>query len=196
MLIIHGLGNPGKKYSENKHNLGWMIIDELCLQLGLSMQNINGGFFTKFNSNFLFKSSGFMNNSGQDLLKFVSYLKLSCEDIHFLVIQDDSDQFIGRAKLVLGGGSAGHRGISDIYKFAPNLSLDFNNIWRLKIGIRPIENKLKSETFVLSNIDQQEKNVLKEISNLLKVFLQENKMPNQSGFINLQQVINSKFGPK
>lgn len=196
MLIIHGLGNPGQKYSENKHNLGWMIIDELCLQLGLSLQNINGGFFTKSDGNLLFKSSGFMNNSGQDLFKFASYLKLSSEDIHFLVIQDDSDQFVGRAKLVLGGGSAGHRGVSDIYKFAPNLSLDPNNIWRLKIGIRPIENKLKSETFVLTNIDHQEKIVLKEISNLFKVFLQENKMPSQSCLINLQQVINSKFGPK
>lgn len=191
MIIIFGLGNPGLEYKNTKHNLGWLILDKLADELGLSWQNSQSGMMIKYNAEVvLFKSSGYMNNSGKDLQKLISYYKIPAENLELLVIQDDSDQNIGQAKLVNNGGSAGHRGILDIHKFLVSLNIELTQLWRLKIGIRPIGNKLKSETFVLTNIDSTENVQITEFTKLLKEGLQKN---NLSNLVELQQIINSKY---
>jgi PTH1 family peptidyl-tRNA hydrolase len=191
VIIIFGLGNPGLEYKNTKHNLGWLILDKLADELGLSWQNSQSGMMIKYNAEVvLFKSSGYMNNSGKDLQKLISYYKIPAENLELLVIQDDSDQNIGQAKLVNNGGSAGHRGILDIHKFLVSLNIELTQLWRLKIGIRPIGNKLKSETFVLTNIDSTENVQITEFTKLLKEGLQKN---NLSNLVELQQIINSKY---
>jgi PTH1 family peptidyl-tRNA hydrolase len=191
VIIIFGLGNPGLEYKNTKHNIGWLILDKLADELGLSWQNSQSGMMIKYNAEVvLFKSSGYMNNSGKDLQKLISYYKIPAENLQLLVIQDDSDQNIGQAKLVNNGGSAGHRGILDIHKFLVSLNIELTQLWRLKIGIRPIGNKLKSETFVLTNIDSAENVQVTEFTKLLKEGLQKN---NLSNLVELQQIINSKY---
>lgn len=191
MIIIFGLGNPGLEYKNTKHNLGWLILDKLAGELGVAWQNTQSGMMIKYNAEVvLFKSSGYMNNSGQDLQKLISYYKIPTENLEILVIQDDSDQNIGQAKLVNSGGSAGHRGILDIHKFMISLKIELSQLWRLKIGIRPIGNKLKSETFVLTDIDAAENVQVQDFSRLIKEGLQKN---NLSNLVELQQIINSKY---
>jgi peptidyl-tRNA hydrolase, PTH1 family len=191
VTIIFGLGNPGLEYKNTKHNIGWLILDKLANEFGLSWQNFQSGTIIKYNAQvILFKSSGYMNNSGKDLQKLILYYKIPTENLELLVIQDDSDQSIGQAKLVNNGGSAGHRGILDIHKFLVSLNIELIQLWRLKIGIRPIGNKLKSETFVLTNIDPTENVQITEFTKLLKEGLQKN---NLSNLVELQQIINSKY---
>jgi len=191
VIIIFGLGNPGLEYKNTKHNLGWLILDKLADDLGAKWQNTQSGMMVKINTQvMLFKSSGYMNNSGKDLQKLISYYKISSENLEILVIQDDSDQNIGQAKLVNNGGSAGHRGILDIHKFLISLKLELSQLWRLKIGIRPIGNKLKSETFVLTEINSAENIQIYDFTKLIKESLQKN---NLSNLVELQQLINSKY---
>ncbi len=191
MIIIYGLGNVGEQYALNKHNIGWIVLDKIANKLGLSWQKVSGGFYFKISNNIIcFKSDGFMNNSGERLSKFISYQKINTSNIQIIVVQDDSDQIVGCAKLLLAGGSAGHKGIADIYKYSLSLKIDTSSIWRLKIGIRPEGNRLKSETFVLTNVSEEEKNIATSISNLIVLDLQKN---NLSNLINLQQIINSEY---
>ena len=191
MNIIYGLGNPGQKYSLTKHNVGWIILETILQKSGLKWETCSGGFVAKtLSGTLLFKSAEFMNLSGQSFHRFTSYKKLNLREAQILVIQDDSDQFVGSAKLSLGGGSAGHRGIEDIYRHSLSLGLNIDGFWRLKVGIRPLDNRLKSETFVLKNIGPIEEKTLAELGELVFQDLQKN---NLSNLINLQQIINSKY---
>jgi peptidyl-tRNA hydrolase len=126
---------------------------------------------------YLVYSDGFMNNSGEILRDFCNYYKLSQKNSQIVVLQDDSDQLIGNCKLSLGGGTAGHNGIISVYKH-----FDKEKIWRLKIGIRPVNNNLKSETFVLSAIEgSEEENLVKissKVSENLAFFEDFNKLQN------------------
>lgn len=126
---------------------------------------------------YLVYSDGFMNNSGEVLRDFCNYYKLNQKNSQIIILQDDSDQLIGNCKLSLGGGTAGHNGIISVYKH-----FDKEKIWRLKIGIRPINNKLKSETFVLSAIENLEEEnfgkISSKVSENLAFFDDFNKLQN------------------
>jgi PTH1 family peptidyl-tRNA hydrolase len=138
-----------------------------------------------------------MNNSGLSLVSFMNYFKLDFEDSNFilLILQDDSDQIVGSQKLVVGGGSGGHRGISDIYKQGLGLNLDLEKVWRLKIGIRPEENKQKSETFVLSGINNFEKQFYQTLAQKIEqnLTLFENKELAKLQTIFNSSTLSSKF---
>ncbi|MEI6728119.1 MAG: aminoacyl-tRNA hydrolase [bacterium] len=167
MIVFFAVANHDPKYFQTKHNIGRLVLEKISSSLNLSFSQGNGFFATKAKlqdeTMFLVYSTGYMNNSGQALQSFLSFYKIDVKDATVLIFQDDSDQIEGRVKLVLGGGTAGHRGLDSIYqhlqipiiratrdqKDKPKIDL-----WRLKIGIRPVENKLKSETFVLKNISQ------------------------------------------
>lgn len=134
-----------------------------------------------FQEFYLVYSDVFMNNSGEILRDFCNYYKFDQKNYQIIILQDDSDQLVGNSKLSLGGGTAGHNGIISIYKH-----FDKEKIWRLKIGIRPLNNKLKSETFVLSGIGNLEQENLVKISSKINqnlVFFED--------FTKLQNLINS-----
>lgn len=117
MKLIIGLGNPGKKYQTHKHNIGFMVVDELASDLGLSFNQ------TKFKSLYaqgqlgnekiiLIKPQTFMNLSGEAVQAWLDFYKLSKEDL--LIIYDDMDLEVGQIRLRLKGGSGGHNGIKSI----------------------------------------------------------------------------------
>lgn len=165
MLVIYGLGNNSVEYLETRHNAGRIILDDLVQSEGLDWSRLDLVEYAKCSVGeenvWLVRSLGYMNNSGQALQNLLNFFKinLDLQENKLLVIQDDSDQAFGNVKLSIGGGSAGHKGIDDIYKV-----LDSNRVLRLKIGIRPLENKLRSETFVLSRFSKNELNGLKKLS--------------------------------
>lgn len=193
MLIIYGLGNPDFKYAKTKHNIGQIIVEKLSAgnedtwkkqtkfkscKLMLEKNEVN-----------LLLTSDYMNTSGNGLNAYWQYYKHSTEDI-LLILQDDSDQIEGTWKLTKGGGSGGHKGITDIYKIAPGIELKPENIIRLKIGIRPEMNKAKSETFVLSGLSEIDEETVTTLTERLRSGLNDFEIPER--FDKLQTLINSK----
>ena len=196
MLIFYGLGNNEEKYLKTKHNAGRLVIENLANLEGLNFQKGDKYFFSKTKWGkqdvvFLY-SSGYMNLSGEPLASFLKYFKydLSQNSDFLVVVQDDSDQIQGSNKLLPGGGTAGHKGIDSIYKQILNFKLDLNRLWRLKIGIRPLSNTQKSETFVLSALNPEE---IQNISHLAFKIEQNKALFESENFEKIQQIINTKL---
>ena len=164
-LIMYGLGNNDPKYFNTKHNVGRILLEKIVNAQGLEFTQKNNFNFCRLENIYFIYSSGFMNESGLPLANFVNYFKLT--DFNLLIFQDDSDQQSGKIKLLQGGGSAGHHGINSIYKHFGPRKLEF---WRLKLGIRPVNNHLKSENFVLSLVTQED---LFNYSKIQEIIIQE-----------------------
>lgn len=162
MKLIVGLGNPGKKYEKNRHNLGFMVIDKLIKDLDLSFKRCkrtnslrSAGFFAK-NKVILAKPLTFMNNSGSSVQKLVSYYKIKPQDIW--IIHDDVDLSLGKIRIKHKGSSGGHKGITSIIEHLKN---PFFN--RLKIGIGSNrELNVPAEKYVLQNFNKEELSIIKK----------------------------------
>jgi peptidyl-tRNA hydrolase, PTH1 family len=194
MIIIYGLGNNDEKYLNTKHNIGRIIAEKWSNQLSEdSFKKVGGCSVKKCVTNsqtiYFAYSNGFMNESGKALLDFIQYMKSFSIDTQLLIIQDDSDQPEGSWKLAQGGGSAGHRGIDSIYNHSLGMEVDGSNIWRLKIGIRPPENKEKSETFVLKPITKLD---VTAIENILAACISNMKFISAKNWPAFQNFINTK----
>jgi peptidyl-tRNA hydrolase, PTH1 family len=160
MLIFYGLGNNEAKYLKTKHNIGRTVVEQLAVTLKVNFVDSGQGCMlskAKIDDTeiWLVYSKGYMNTTGEPISKLIKYFKLEAQDFQLMILQDDSDQIIGSNKLMPGGGSAGHNGIISSYLHLASL-IEQKDIWRLKIGIRPEGNKLKSETFVLSPFNSTE----------------------------------------
>ncbi len=127
MTLIVGLGNPTDKYKNNRHNVGFMVIDKLVDDLNpvnVTKATFKGTLY-KTSSTFLLKPLTFMNLSGESVLAVVRYYKIS----HIIVIHDELDIELGRIKLKHGGSSGGHNGLKSID------ALVGNEYDRIRIGI-------------------------------------------------------------
>lgn len=194
--LIYGLGNQGELYSGTKHNIGQKIIEHI-IQMPGNKDKVNilktkfGVKITDFkldsNLNLIF-SDGFMNNSGLGLFQYLQFYKIKKNDVKIIIIHDDSDQFIGNWKLLKGGGSSGHHGINSIHSELKSGGFDKSDIFRLKIGIREIGNRQKSETFVLSKLSKEEELI---ILSLGKKIIENINLLNLN-FDKFQTIINSK----
>ena len=129
MLLFSGLGNPGQKFKHNRHNIGFILIDEISNKCefkkkfkGLFGENQIG----QIKSYFL-KPMTFMNLSGESLLEIKQFFKLKNGNI--FIIHDDLDLEIGKVKVKNGGSNAGHNGLESI---SSKIGNDYN---RLRIGI-------------------------------------------------------------
>ncbi len=143
MIIIIGLGNPGKKYKDTRHNVGSKVIDEL--------EFLNE---TKF---VLIKPKVFMNNSGKAVKKIISNFQFPI--FNLWVIHDDIALTVGKIKISKNRGAAGHKGIESIIK-----ELKTKNFVRFRVGIQPKSGKPKSiEKFVLQKFNKEEKKIIKEV---------------------------------
>ncbi|MDD2319800.1 MAG: aminoacyl-tRNA hydrolase [Geobacteraceae bacterium] len=135
--LIVGLGNPGSRYQWTRHNAGFMVLDRLSPQAGISIakksfSGFSGEGFWHGQSLILLKPQTFMNLSGRSVAEAVRFHKIPSEDI--IVVHDDLDIPFGRVRLKKGGGHGGHNGLRSIV--AALGSGDFN---RLRIGIgRPL----------------------------------------------------------
>jgi len=141
--LIFGLGNNDPQYQNTYHNVGFLTIDYL--------EKKQPGADAK-----LLKNPGYVNEAGKYLKKAAKGIKPE----NLLVIQDDSDITIGEYKLVFGRGAAGHHGVENIMAV-----LKTQNFWRLRIGIRPPQEKIrqKAEKFVLKKISPAHQKILNEV---------------------------------
>ncbi len=115
--VLAGLGNPGKEYSQTRHNIGFMVIDAFAFQLGqvLNTKQFDAVYArTRYRDKglFLVKPMSYMNRSGIPIQRIASYYKIDMEDI--IVVHDDIDMAFGQVKIVQGRGHGGHNGVRSI----------------------------------------------------------------------------------
>ncbi len=130
MKLVVGLGNPGEKYKNNRHNLGFMVVDEYLRGLGLSWRYSPDWvcFYAKNASAVFVKPSTFMNRSGVAVSAVSNFYDIKNEDV--IVVCDDVDLPFGKVRLAFNGLSAGHQGIESVISSLG--SVDFG---RLRVGI-------------------------------------------------------------
>tara|TARA_B100000424_G_scaffold271121_1_gene272564 strand:+ start:7009 stop:7569 length:561 start_codon:yes stop_codon:yes gene_type:complete len=162
MLLFVGLGNPTQDSQNNRHNIGFKIIDAINTKFGLSKQKPKfKGLLTTGNIGtkkvYAIKPLTFMNNSGICIRELIEYFKMNAEDV--IVFHDDLDVDFGKIKAKFGGSSAGHNGIASIDKF---IGKDYS---RVRIGIGKPDNKISVSEYVLNDFNDEEKEKLDNITN-------------------------------
>lgn len=145
MQLIVGLGNPGKEYENNRHNAGYLVINQITKSQKSNNKSENNTL--KFR---ILIPTAFMNNSGGEVKKEADYYKIASHDI--FVVHDDMDIALGTVRVSFGSSSAGHNGVQSIID-----ELKTNEFWRIRVGIgRPPEN-VPSEKYVLQDFTADEK---------------------------------------
>lgn len=137
MKLIIGLGNPGEKYKNNRHNVGHMFVDQ-------TGQGI--------------KTDCFMNESGAFVSQKFNFYKIPIEDLY--IVHDDLDISLGQYKIQKGTGPKVHNGINNIEEVLK--SADF---WRIRIGVdnRDPNNRTPGDIYVLQDFTKEEKEILKKV---------------------------------
>jgi len=162
MLLFVGLGNPSPDNENNRHNIGFKIIDAINIKFNLSKQKPKfKGLLTTGNIGnkkvYAIKPLTFMNNSGICIRELIEYFKIESEDV--IVFHDDLDINFGKIKAKFGGSSAGHNGIESIDNF---IGKDYS---RVRIGIGKGNGKTNVTDHVLKDFDEEEKIKLENITN-------------------------------
>ena len=162
MLLLVGLGNPTPNSENNRHNIGFKIIDAINQEFGLSKQKPKfKGLLTTGNINkkkvYAIKPLTFMNNSGICIRELIEYFKIDAENI--IVFHDDLDVDFGKVKAKFGGSSAGHNGIESIDKF---IGKEYS---RVRIGIGKPNIKTEISDHVLKDFDEDEILELESVTN-------------------------------
>ena len=168
MLLFVGLGNPTPDSENNRHNVGFKIIDSLNKKFGLSKQKPKfKGLLTTGNIEnekiYAIKPLTFMNNSGVCIRELLEYFKIDAEDV--IVFHDDLDIEFSKIKAKFGGSSAGHNGIASIDKF---ISKDYS---RVRIGIGKPKGNIEIGDYVLQNFDEDEMLEIDKISDNITEFI-------------------------
>ena len=153
MLLFVGLGNPTPNSEDNRHNVGFKIIDSINKRFSLSKQKPKfKGLLTTGNIDnkkvYAIKPLTFMNNSGICIRELIEYFKIDAEDV--VVFHDDLDIEFGKIKAKFGGSSAGHNGIASIDKF---IGKEYS---RVRIGIGKPKNDMEIADYVLQNFNEDE----------------------------------------
>ena len=166
-IYLIGLGNPGKKYSKSRHNIGFLVLENLS---------------KKYNSNFLLKDklksscsefkinnstyrlflpNTYMNNSGDAVRAIIDWYKINLDQLFIIV--DDKDLPLGKIRFRKKGSSGGHNGLKSIIE-----KLQTNNFNRIRIGIGPLPsikgpNNFNTISHVLGNINSKEESTLEKV---------------------------------
>ena len=161
MLLFVGLGNPTPDSENNRHNVGFKIIDAINKKFTLSKQKpkFKGLLTTGDIENkkvYAIKPLTFMNNSGICIRELIEYFKIDIENV--IVFHDDLDIEFGKVKAKFGGSSAGHNGIASIDKF---IGKDYS---RVRIGIGKPKSGIEVADYVLQNFDEEESIKIEKIS--------------------------------
>jgi peptidyl-tRNA hydrolase, PTH1 family len=161
VVVIAGLGNPGKEYRYTRHNVGFLTIQTLAQrhQLSLSKRKFESRFglgFVGRHKSLLVTPLTFMNRSGPAVLKWLDYYHLRPDNL--LVIHDDLDLPWTRLRIVTKGGAGGHKGVLSIIA-----ELQTREFARIRLGIgRPPEGK-PPEAYVLESFSEEEKKQLPQV---------------------------------
>lgn len=160
-FLIVGLGNPGREYRQNRHNIGFMLMDRLASNLGESFSRVESRALitkTKYKDHrlILAKPQTYMNNSGQAISSLYRYYKIPVEKL--LVIYDDVDLPFGKLRIRPAGGSGGHRGMKSVIE-----SLGTEEFPRLRIGIGRPPGRREAADHVLQDFSKEEGKYLTEL---------------------------------
>mgnify|MGYP001160966895 CR=1 FL=1 len=157
MIIIMGLGNPGRKFGMNRHNVGFMCVDYLSRLWGIRLYRRNlvviGQGTVESEDVVLVKPRTFMNNSGVAVQYLISRFGVSKDD--FLVIYDEMDLPLGRIRIRPEGSAAGHNGMKSIISV-----LDSQRCARIRIGIGRPDSSKDDIGYVLGSFTKQENDVV------------------------------------
>jgi len=165
MKLIVGLGNPGRSYTSNRHNLGYMCLNHFARQHGIHFDKKQGKARTGSgevagNKVVVARPQTYMNQSGQAVSHLVKKFDVNLGDL--LVIHDDLDLPPGKMRLRPGGGAGGHKGVQSIIG-----ELGSQNFSRLKVGIgRPLLDEIDEGdiiAYVLSNFTAEEKKIIEQV---------------------------------
>jgi PTH1 family peptidyl-tRNA hydrolase len=152
--LVVGLGNPGIRYAFNRHNAGFLVVDQLALQHHISISQTmfdahTGKGRIGENAVLLAKPQTFMNLSGSAVGRLTDYYRIELEDL--IVVHDDLDLPFPTIRLKAGGGHGGHKGLISIIDH-----LGAANFLRVRIGIGRPERKSMVEGYVLSPFSEEE----------------------------------------
>jgi len=156
-MLIVGLGNPGPDYEKTRHNIGFMVIDELITRHNaskLSSSNFEGELY-KFQNHFLLKPLTFMNLSGNSVVKVKNFYKI--EDV--VVIHDDLDLPFGALRFKKGGGHGGHNGLKSLDEMIGKEYV------RVRMGIGKPAYRGEVVSYVLSAFSLENEKCLDEVIN-------------------------------
>jgi len=160
MKLIAGLGNPGKKYANTRHNLGFHVIDAFRWQRGIKAKKPlfgcarQGQTTIKGQELVLIQPLTFMNSSGECIRRYIDKYEVFLDSI--LIVCDDINLPLGQLRIRPQGSSGGHNGLDSVIR---NLhSMQFS---RLRIGVGPISEGYNISEYVLSNFVDSEKKVIK-----------------------------------
>ena len=170
MILIIGLGNPGDKYENNRHNLGFMVVDDIAEKKGVvfRLEHMYESRYAEMGEIDerikLVKPDTFMNESGRAVEKTKNYWKVDSEDIW--VIHDDVDLELGKVKVQLGGSSAGHRGVQSVIDHVGE------QFWRIRVGIGR-HDQIPTDAWVLKDFTSEENigKIIDTVSNNVLEFI-------------------------
>ncbi|MEX0616959.1 MAG: aminoacyl-tRNA hydrolase [Candidatus Woykebacteria bacterium] len=161
MKLVVGLGNPGERYAETRHNIGFMVLDEIIKRYVASPhanKKLGAILYNLDKERLLLKPQTFMNRSGGPVANIVRFYKIKPENT--LVVHDDVDLSFGEIKQQFARGAAGHRGVESIME-----KLGTGEFNRVRVGIgRPSEN-METDAWVLRNFSDEELEKLAEVTN-------------------------------
>lgn len=173
MILIVGLGNPGKEFERTRHNAGFIVLDKIASSFGFDAFSFEKKFNamisegkindTKF---LLLKPYTFMNSSGISVRTAMDYYKIPLENV--IVIQDELDLSVGEYKFSKDRSSAGHKGIESIIKI-----LGTKDFSRYRIGVNAPRGEMSSDKFVLSEFSDAELDSLSVIFGKICVNIKE-----------------------
>ena len=160
MYLIIGLGNPEEKYSNTRHNMGFDVINELSKECDIKVSKSKFDAFygmgeIKGKKVILIKPQTYMNLSGESIIKFKKFYKISNKNI--IVIYDDIDLKLGDIRLKAKGSSGSHNGMKSVVE-----NLNTEDFIRVRVGIGAPENKDDMINYVIGQIPKREREVLDE----------------------------------
>ncbi|MFC1501465.1 aminoacyl-tRNA hydrolase [Elusimicrobiota bacterium] len=176
--LVVGLGNPGREYTETRHNIGFKVIDLFLKDCEENLKNWNDIAdvlkIKSLNDLIIAKPQQYMNNSGFAVKKIADYFRISNDQI--LVIIDDFSIPLGTLRLRSNGSSGGHNGLSSVIEH-----FGTPNIARLRLGVGPVPEKRDPADFVLSKFKKEEnetatlmlKNASDVLNNILKIGIEK-----------------------
>jgi peptidyl-tRNA hydrolase, PTH1 family len=162
-FLIVGLGNPGRQYKDNRHNVGFMLIDTLAPRLGLSFSRVQFRALiadARYEGHriYLAKPQTYMNDSGLAVSAMVRFFKIPLENL--LVAHDDVDLPFGTLRIRPGGGSGGQKGIDSIIE-----RIGSQEFPRLRIGVDRPPGRMLAAAYVLQDFSRQEVEFLPQVLN-------------------------------
>ncbi len=163
MFIIAGLGNPGREYENTRHNIGFLVIDDIAKKYQITMlerkhKAVIGKGYIDGHKVVLVKPLTYMNQSGESIRQATDYYKVDVTT-QLVVISDDISLDVGQLRIRKKGSAGGHNGLKNII-----LHLGSENFIRIRMGVSDKPQGYDLKDYVLGHFTDKEKKVLEETS--------------------------------